>query len=592
MSAPPPPQPELDEMFEDLLDQLMMIDEKVRQGMRKQPAERKWQMILQQGQVKKVDPSSFVEGLRLGGDPAIEKVTSLAGLLKSCDRTFLEDFVEQDGVKQLFTVQMYWDAQRKAENCKPFVQCCRGIMNNAAGLNAVMATPFAVRCLASYLAPRQAHVAGVDDEQRGHILQLLAAVSSLNPKAYALVLDALDNIRLAHGQPSRFTCIVAILQGAGTSSEELQASAMIFVNTLTLSPDELLTRVWVRTEFIQQGLIGEVEKLERIQSKNDAVATQLEAFRHGQAEDAQEQAVVTDKTAAGENLEEIWELLNKYVCNEQSEVRPYFINMLQSLLMIPHADPELSARMWKFAATATIKTLELGEVDRAAAEQYFRDLMAAFGGEQLLVVAAQKHEEGGAGADNADLVAVIEKLNLNPAAKRADEFAMLTERAESLRAAAAAATKPEPVDTTAVPVETAHPPLDAHIATLSQGYDAQIQYLKEQIEFQRAGSTGNAPGPAPPAPPRLVDSVTIAAAPASSQPQPPPPTPSQTTAAPPPVPGAPAPPGLPATPGGPPARAPPAPPAGGPPPPPGGPRGGPPPPPPPPGGRGPVRTVV
>ena len=597
-SGPPPPKAELDEMFERLLDQLMIETDK-RQAMRSMPSETKWQMILQQEKIKPADPSSFVDGLRRGEDSAIESVTKLAGLLKNCDRTFLEDFAELGGVRQLFTVQMYWDAQRKAENCKAFVECCRGIMNNPQGLNAVMATPFAVRCLASYLAPSQRHAADVDDEERGHVLQLLAAVSMLEPKAYALVLDALDSIRLAHGQPSRFTCIVTILQTARPSAETLQWSAMAFVNALIYGPEELLTRVWVRTEFIQQGLMAEVEKLERIGSKNGDLLTQLEVFRRRLEEDSQEQTLVAEKGAAGENLEDLWELLNEYVCKEQSQVRPYFISVLQSLLMIPHADAELSSRMWNFAATAITKTLELGEVDRPTAEQYFRDLMAAFGGEQLLVVAAQKHEEGGAGTENADLVAVIEKLNLNPATRRADEYVKLEERKEKLleaiKAAAGATTgdKPGPTDKDGA----ALPSLDEHIAKLSEGYDAQIQYLKQQIEFQRSGGAGTAPGPAPPPPPRLVDSTPTPAAPPPAQPStaPAPPVPGQRVAASPPappVPGAPPPGGPPAPPPPPGGRGPPAPPPppggrGPPPPPPPGGRG--PPPPPPPGGRGPVR---
>jgi hypothetical protein len=229
--------------------------------------------------------------------------------------------------------------------------------------------------------------------------------------------------------------------------------------------------------------------------------------------------------------------------------------------------------------------------------------MGAFGGEQLLVVAAQKHEEGGGGAENADLVAVIEKLNLNPAAKRAEEYAKLEERKESLveaiKAAAAKPTGDEPG--TADKDDAAQPSLDEHIAKLSQGYDEQIQYLKQQIAFQRAGGTGTAPGPAPPPPPRLVDSTPVPAAPPPAQPSgapAPPVVPGDRAAAGPPAPPAPgapsapnAPTRSPAPPPPPGGRGPPAPPPPGgrgppAPPPPGG-RG--PPPPPPPGGRGPVR---
>lgn len=618
MASAPPPEAELDEMFERFMDE-RLIEGAAREGMRRMPGETKWQMLMENEKVKTPEPSSFVDDLRRGEDAAIQSVSNLARVLNTCSRTFLEDFAVLGGVRQLFNVQMYWDARRKAENCKAFVECCRGIMCNPNGLNAVMATPFAVRCLASYLAPSQTDEASVDDGQRAHILELLGAVSLLEPNAYALVLDALDSVRLAHGQPSRFTCIVTILQAARPSDEALQSAAMAFVNALISGPEELLTRVWVRTEFIQQGLMAEIEKLERIVSSNKGssnkgLATQLTTFREGLEEDSREQAEVAQKGAAGESLEDLWELLDAYVCKEPTQIRPYFISVLQSLLMIPHADPELSSRMWNFAATAITKTLELGEVDRPTAEQYFRDLMGAFGGEQLLVVAAQKHEEGGAGAENADLVAVIEKLNLNPAAKRAEEYAELEKRKQSLleaiQATSATTTgdKPGPADKDA----EAQPSLDDHIAKLSEGYDQQIQYLKQQIAFQRTGGTSAAPGPPPPPPPRLVDSTPVPAAPPPAQPPgaPAPPVPGERAAASPPAPPAPAassapnaPPTGPAPPPpppggrGPPAppppggRGPPAPPPPGgrgppPPPPPGG-RG--PPPPPPPGGRGPVR---
>ena len=582
-SAPTQPSSaELHRLFLGLMDELM-IPEAQRPGMEALDDAKKWKMVQESrlGQAAtRPDARAFADGLRVGGDRAVERVVELARVLRTCDRRFLDEFIRHDGVKQLFSLQMNWDPVRKARHCHDFVECCRGVMNTGqAGLDAVMASPFAVRCLASYLAPQQAHISGstalLGTQHRAHVLELLAAVCVMEDTAgYSLVLDALDNIRLAHAQPSRFTCVLAALGEAGPTETALQTSALTFINALISFPEELLTRLWVRAEFVQHGLIAEVEKLERVGSGNVDLATQLGVFRKIQAEDEKERAAVTDKTAAGDDLEELWELLDTYLCSEHSEVRPFFVNMLQSLLMIPHGDPELSARMWRFAAAATTKTLELGHVDRAASEQYFRDLMGAFGGEQLLVVAAQKHEESGADdALAADLVAVVEKLNLNPAAKRVDEYAKLKARAESLRSAATSPAAAAPKGTAGGGLKGAGggPSLDAHIASLSKGYDAQLQSLKDQIQAQRTGKSGAPPAPTPPAPPRLVDSTVVAPPPPAQAPAPstPAPAPPARTAPTGPPSGAPAPPAPPAPPGAPP-----------PPPPPGrGPPGGPPPPP-------------
>ena len=206
-----------------LMDELM-IPEAQRHAMLVMDDAKKWKMVEESrlGQAAtRADGRSFADGLRVGGDRAVERVVELARVLRTCDRRFLDEFIRHDGVKQLFSLQMNWDPVRKARHCHDFVECCRGVMNTGqAGLDAVMATPFAVRCLASYLAPQQAHISGstalLGTQHRAHVLELLAAVCVMEDTAgYSLVLDALDNIRLAHAQPSRFTCVLAALGEAG-----------------------------------------------------------------------------------------------------------------------------------------------------------------------------------------------------------------------------------------------------------------------------------------------------------------------------------------------------------------------------------------
>jgi hypothetical protein len=316
------------------------------------------------------------------------------------------------------------------------------------------------------------------------------------------------------------------------------------------------------------------------------LAKQLTIFADEMAQDEEEQAALVDKVGVGDHLPELWELIEQYICGDgQSEVYPFFTSILQSLLSIPHGDSEVSSRMWRFAATAVSSTLQLqGDVDRTIAERYFAELLDAFGGEQLLVTAAQRLEEMGPDDDDpltADLVSVVEKLNLNPAAQRAKEYAELRARIQTLRASNSIDTRQDADagDSDAGDAEAALPSLEAHIEALSAGYNAQLQYLNNTIRYLAAGKSGKAPGAAPPLPPQLLDSVLAAPPKPSTTPPTAVSTPGSATIGIKPTEGSTATPPTSARA----ARGPPAPP----PPPAAASRGGGPPPPPPPPGRGP-----
>lgn len=50
------------------------------------------------------------------------------------------------------------------------------------------------------------------------------------------------------------------------------------------------------------------------------------------------------------NWRDLWELLEDYICNDQTGLKPHFVSLLQSLIMIPHdhQDPAASTRIWEF----------------------------------------------------------------------------------------------------------------------------------------------------------------------------------------------------------------------------------------------------
>ena len=98
---------------------------------------------------------------------------------------------------------------------------------------------------------------------------------NFQPLAYNLVVDALDDIKLAHTLPSRFSSLLRILRG--TSSLPLQAATMAFINALSSGPEQLLTRLWARGELRRAGIEEDLARL-RQRMGDPGLTKQLEIF--------------------------------------------------------------------------------------------------------------------------------------------------------------------------------------------------------------------------------------------------------------------------------------------------------------------------
>jgi hypothetical protein len=267
---------ELERRFAELVKNLAISNEQQREAMFAMPAEMKWNMLKQaeketSAATGRIEDKPEYWTNRLAAEPSKTLLAELRVLLSTSPLSWLEKFVELDGIVLLVTVlskieqkavthlddKRYRHSPDDLEIEAECVRCLRMIMNNELGLRAVLRTPTAVQSLCLALDSN-----GMDPRVKNTILKLLTVTCMMPPDGHRSLLLAMNEYRLIKNDKQRFVGLIKALKKATTVEQQL--GYMYLINALINSPADIDLRVAIRSEFTRLGLPEIIGRLKQI----------------------------------------------------------------------------------------------------------------------------------------------------------------------------------------------------------------------------------------------------------------------------------------------------------------------------------------
>lgn len=221
------------------------------------------------------------------------------------------------------------------------IRCLKAVVNNTWGLNVLLRPDqhAAVLLLAQCLNPNK-------PQTMCETVKLLAGFCLIQERnGYEKVLRAVTNAAAQLDKSGeRFRPIVEALfveydsegkvQKADTKGE-LCYHSLIFINTLTNTPNDLNFRIHLRCEMMRSGLYDRLDLLSKIvqESQDQRLGKHFKIFNDLREDDYEEFSAKFDHVRVElDDLNDCFELLKNLVTDTQSE--PFFLSILQHLLFI------------------------------------------------------------------------------------------------------------------------------------------------------------------------------------------------------------------------------------------------------------------
>lgn len=258
LQEPMPPEKELNEMFEQLI-QALGVGPEQRALMAQMDAANKWTLILQEREKKSsgaAAPTRFAKELE-SGKISLKDLESLRISLANEPVRWTNEFVQAGGVAHMFKhLGVLLSKPNKSSGdldyLTEYTRCFKNLMNVKAGLDAVVATKGSIVQLVTTTD-------FVSDRTQASILEALAGLScpDIVADGHAIILAALQ-IPTESGS-TRLEQVVAFLRGDAYSTE-LKVSAMTLINALINYTPSLATRKEFRDSL---GVYDVVEALKR-----------------------------------------------------------------------------------------------------------------------------------------------------------------------------------------------------------------------------------------------------------------------------------------------------------------------------------------
>jgi len=186
---PMPPEKQLIEMFEQLMNELGFGEEK-KNGMRKIPAEQKWSLICNRpAQNKSTNtPEYFVDLIKSNFN--YKNADTLRITISGASMSWLQKFADLKGLVQFFErFKELVRKEKKAETDKELinecVRCAKALMNTKPGIDMVVATPGALEVIVESLD-------FVGERMQSTTMGILAAMCFL-PEAYGQIFQPLKD---------------------------------------------------------------------------------------------------------------------------------------------------------------------------------------------------------------------------------------------------------------------------------------------------------------------------------------------------------------------------------------------------------------
>lgn len=322
---------EVNEMFEKMLDNLNLTEEK-KKPLRQKGMDEKKAMLRMQLNADKIEvgsdhPATFLEKLKnpeLQGEERLEIFKSLKVLLTSKPVSWVKEFGE-DGLNMLLKHLVHC-CNRKEERQSRLecVKCIKAFMNNTFGLTKMLESDDGLSILSRCLDP-------TDPDTMMLCVSILAAVCIYNPPfGHEKVLEGLT-ISAEMKDMDRFDMIITGL-GMGINLP-LQVGCMQLVNAIICTPhDHLDQRLHLRNEFMRCGLKNMIKNLD--EQDNDELQVQLTTF-HGQADYDQEEIIQRFELTKVDmtDVDHCFELL-KQMNSADKENERCFLSILQHLLCV------------------------------------------------------------------------------------------------------------------------------------------------------------------------------------------------------------------------------------------------------------------
>ncbi|CEF68788.1 Delphilin [Strongyloides ratti] len=341
---------DLDQAFENLLKEFDLSNEQ-NEHLRRQPKEKKWLMIVEQtirqGQLSRQESCEYYIDLLSryillypdGNDAseASQQIEELAICLRTGSTSYLENFISLGGLEKLTKlVELSLKKSSRYKTVLPILQCLRALMNSSVGREAVLynnsKTLYYIAGAISFPNARCKLLA----------LSLLSGVCLLSEEGHSGVLKAFTKAIKIFGERSRFQRLLDELnreQEEKKDTEKVRIAVMGLLNALLksgISENSLQFRLQLRYEMLMLGLQEVIDKLKN--SNNQTLEDHFELFEMMREEDELEFASSLSITSTNSSFD--YESPNIIVDTilrklDNSIALPYFISILQHLLMLP-----------------------------------------------------------------------------------------------------------------------------------------------------------------------------------------------------------------------------------------------------------------
>ncbi|XP_013110083.2 protein diaphanous [Stomoxys calcitrans] len=282
-------------------------------------------------------PLDYIEYLRNSehSEPKIYAcLESLRVALTNNPLSWIEEFGE-DGIDEVIKMMSRCKRDRLYDRIElECIRCLKAIMNNTWGLNLVL-TPDqhqVVLLLAQSLDPRKVTT-------MCEAVKLLASFCLVHERnGYDKVLRAITTAAsTSYKSSERFRPIVdsLFIPEKDDPRRELACHSLIFINTLTNTPNELNFRLHLRCEIMRMGLYAKFDDFKRMveASNNDSLKQHFKIFNEIREDDFEEFIQRFENVSYNmEDVTDCFEVVKNLVTDTRAE--PYFLSIMQHLLYI------------------------------------------------------------------------------------------------------------------------------------------------------------------------------------------------------------------------------------------------------------------
>uniref|UniRef100_A0A8D8WRH5 Protein diaphanous homolog 3 n=2 Tax=Cacopsylla melanoneura TaxID=428564 RepID=A0A8D8WRH5_9HEMI len=323
---------ELNQKFEDMLNDMNLSDEK-KEPLRRQPLANKKKMLLMhyKGMVTSCEnknkfdkPLEYIQYLgqaELSVNKLYACVESLRIALTNNPLSWVNEF-GINGLKSLLSILnvCYRNDSRYDRVQYECVRCIRAIMNNTVGLKQMFGQKEALTIVARSLDPSKQSV-------MLEAVKVLAAVCLIPPEGHDKAIKAITMAGEMKGK-ERFE---PVIQGLMHKNEPLRTACLQLINAIVATPDDLEFRLHLRNEIMRVGLYDMLDQLK--EEASDDVSVQLKVFIEHKDDDYDEFIQRFDNVRLEiDDVNDCFETVRNMVMDSSCE--PYLLSILQHLLFI------------------------------------------------------------------------------------------------------------------------------------------------------------------------------------------------------------------------------------------------------------------